>query len=55
MMKKLWGDNYFDAEAKKWKHDNFDEKGNPLKRAFVAFIMDPVIRLARSIMEGNED
>ena len=55
MMEKLWGDNYFDAEAKKWKHDNFDEKGNPLKRAFVAFIMDPVIRLARSIMEGNED
>lgn len=34
MMKKLWGDNFFDPADKKWKTDNMNEKGQPLKRAF---------------------
>lgn len=53
MMKKLWGDNYFDASSKKWKTEPVGEDGKPLKRAFVAFIMEPILRLCRSIMEGN--
>lgn len=28
MMKKLWGDNYFDAKAKKWKVDDTAEDGS---------------------------
>ena len=28
MMEKLWGDNYFDAKAKKWKNEGQDEEGN---------------------------
>lgn len=54
-MEKLWGDNYFDAAAKKWKKDDTDDNGKPLKRAFCAFIMEPIIKLARSIMEGNTE
>lgn len=50
MMERLWGDNYFDGESKKWV---FDDNNGKLKRAFVSFIMEPIIRLARSIMEGN--
>lgn len=55
MMEKLWGDNYFDAKAKKWKnHDKADDEGAPqLKRAFVSFIMEPVIRLCRASMNGE--
>lgn len=53
MMERLWGDNFFDAAAKKWKKEGIDENGKPLKRAFVSFIMDPIVRLARAIMEGN--
>lgn len=34
MMKKLWGDNFFDAASKKWTGNNVSEKGTPLKRAF---------------------
>lgn len=52
-MEKLWGDNYFDPTAKKWKKDPTDDEGKPLKRAFCAFIMEPIMRLARSIVEGN--
>jgi len=55
MMEKLWGDNYFDAKTKKWYKDNTSEEGETLKRAFCAFIMEPIIKLARSIMDGNKE
>lgn len=53
MMKKLWGDNYFDAPAKKWKSNNQDENGKTIKRAFVNFIMDPICKLANAVMDNN--
>ena len=54
MMEKLWGDNYFDAPAKKWKRHNSPDSGDtPLTRCFVQFIMDPIVRLSRAIMNNN--
>jgi elongation factor 2 len=53
MMEKLWGDNYFDAKSKKWYKDSVNDEGENLKRAFCAFIMEPIIKMARSIMDGN--
>jgi elongation factor 2 len=53
MMAKLWGDNYFDAKAKKWKNTNTADDGGELKRAFVEFVMSPVIRLCRATMNGE--
>jgi elongation factor 2 len=53
MMEKLWGDNYFDAKGKVWKKEGIDKEGKPLKRTFCQFVMDPIIKLARSCMEGN--
>lgn len=35
MTKKLWGDNYFDQKAKKWKSHPEADDGGVLKRAFV--------------------
>ena len=55
MMHRLWGDNYYDYENKKWKKNNIDNNGNVMKRAFCAFVIDPIIKLARSIMEGNKE
>jgi elongation factor 2 len=55
MMEKLWGDNYFDAKSKKWKTDNEGDDGKQLKRAFATFIMDPIIKLTTSIIEGNNE
>lgn len=42
MMEKLWGNNFFDAPAKKWKKVGEGDNGQLLKRAFVAFVMDPI-------------
>jgi len=56
MMEKLWGDNFFDQKAKKWKnHNKADEGDKELKRAFVSFIMEPVIRLCRATMNGETE
>lgn len=35
MMNRLWGDNFFDPETKKWKTEPVSESGKPLKRGFV--------------------
>lgn len=55
LMNKLWGDNYFDPETKKWNSEGQSESGKSLKRAFVQFIMEPIIKLTRSIMDGNDE
>lgn len=55
MLVKLWGDNYFDAKAKKWKVDSDAEDGTQMKRCFVQFIMEPVIRLCKNCMDGNNE
>mgnify|MGYP000002884004 FL=1 len=55
MMQKLWGDNFFDAKAKKWRVDGETEDGKSLRRAFAQFIMDPICKLCQSIIEGNQE
>ena len=55
MISKLWGDNYHDAKAKKWKTEDQADDGSTLKRCFVQFIMEPVIRLCRNIMDNNRE
>lgn len=55
MMNKLWGDNFYDAKGKKWKVDQEADDGSILKRCFVQFIMEPIVRLCRNIMDGNKD
>jgi elongation factor 2 len=52
-MEKLWGEWYFDHEAKKWRKTNLSESGKPLKRAFNQFVIEPIQRLAKAVMEGN--
>merc|ERR1712036_99783 len=51
-MKRLWGDNYFDAKNKKWVK-------NPSKtaphRAFVQFILQPIYKVFDAIMNEKAD
>ena len=50
MMDKLWGDWFFDAEAKKWKKSS----DGTTKRAFCQFIMDPIIKMFDAIMNDKK-
>jgi elongation factor 2 len=55
MMQKLWGDNFYDAKGKKWTTEEISEDGTNLKRCFVQFIMEPIVRLCRNIMDNNKE
>ena len=56
MMNKLWGDNFYDAEGKKWREDAENPNGGkPLRRAFVQFIMDPICKLCNAIIDGEKE
>merc|ERR1711920_400726 len=54
MMKRLWGDSFFNAKKKTWTNVQQPAGGeNPLPRAFCQFIMTPINQLMNAIM--NED
>jgi elongation factor 2 len=53
MMSKLWGNNYFDAKAKKWKKKGTSEDGKPLERAFCTFCMTPIIKIFKAAMSDD--
>jgi elongation factor 2 len=52
MMKRLWGDCYFNAKKKVWTNTASGD-GENLPRAFCQFIMTPINQLMKSIM--NDD
>ena len=54
LMKKFWGDNYFNATARQFQTEP-EADGKQLQRCFVQFIMRPVIQLCRNIMNDNLD
>jgi len=54
MMKRLWGDSFFNAKKKVWTSVMQPEGvTEPLQRAFCQFIMGPITQLMRAIM--NDD
>jgi len=55
LMKKFWGDNYFNPKEKKFQTSDAGPDGKTLQRCFVQFIMRPVIQLCRNVMDGNKE
>ena len=53
LMKKFWGDNYFNPATKKFTTDDNDGEGGQLERCFVRFVMQPIINLIRLVMDGK--
>lgn len=54
MMERLWGDNYFNPHTKKWTNKSTHE-GKPLERAFNQFILDPIFRIFKAVMNFKKD
>jgi len=55
MMKRLWGDNFFNAKKKVWTNVQTPEGcTDPLPRAFCQFIMTPIAQLMRAIMDDQK-
>lgn len=53
-MKKLWGDYFFDPETQKFVTESVNQEGKPLQRTFVKFIIDPICKMSRAIMENDK-
>merc|ERR1740129_2409002 len=54
-MKRLWGDNYFNAKKKAWTNTSTPEGASEaLPRAFCQFIMGPIAQLMRAIMNDDK-
>jgi len=55
LVERLWGDNFFDAEAKKWTNKPQTADGKPLKRAFCQFVLDPIYKVFETIMNNETE
>lgn len=55
LVKKLWGDNYYDPSSKHWIKEEIGSDGKKLNRGFVEFIMNPIIKLFKNIMDDNRE
>jgi len=53
MAQRLWGDQYFDAEAKKWITQGVSAAGKPLSRAFCKFILEPISQIFKASMSDD--
>ena len=52
LVKKLWGDNYYNPKEKKWSTEPQDES---VQRAFCVNILEPLIKLARTVITGKKE
>jgi elongation factor 2 len=52
---RLWGDNFYDPETKRWSGKNQSASGKPLKRGFVQYVLDPIYKLFEAIMNDKAD
>ena len=52
LIKKLWGDNYYNPKEKKWSHEPEDET---VQRAFCSYILNPITKLANDVSTGKKE
>ncbi|KAJ2550936.1 translation elongation factor 2 [Coemansia sp. RSA 1933] len=55
LMKKLWGENYFNSKTKKWTNKSSDDSGDKNDRAFNMFALDPIYKVFDSTMNGRKE
>merc|ERR1712198_672339 len=51
MMKKLWGENFFNPKTKKWSKSKDDVN----KRSFIMYVLDPIYMVFDAIMNFKKD
>lgn len=55
LIKKLWGDNFYNPKTKKWQTTDTGEDGSKLKRGFVQFILEPLYQVFDAIFSNNRE
>merc|ERR1712216_350554 len=56
LVKKMWGNNFFDLKAGKWsKKEGEGADGKPLVRGFCKFVLEPIFKMFRLIMDDKKE
>merc|ERR1712167_137011 len=56
LVKKMWGEHFFDAKTGKWSKKAGDgADGKPLVRGFCKFVLEPIFKMFRLIMDGKTE
>ena len=55
LMERLWGEHYYDRDTNKWTTSSMSESGKPLSRGFVKFVMEPILKLTKTILDSNNE
>ncbi|KAJ2159801.1 translation elongation factor 2 [Coemansia sp. RSA 552] len=55
MLKRLWGDHFFNPKTKKWSNKSSDKSGKFEDRGFNMFALDPIYRIFDSTMNERKD
>merc|ERR1712072_178840 len=56
LVKKMWGNNFFDSKSGKWsKKEGTGADGKPLVRGFCKFVLEPIFKMFRLIMDGKTE
>jgi elongation factor 2 len=54
ILKKLWGDHFFNEKNGKWSLENVDSEGNNLTRGFCTLILKPIHKLVSAINDEKK-
>jgi elongation factor 2 len=54
LMKKFWGENYFDHERNVWQTSDTSKSGKKLKRGFCEFCLDPIRKIFSQVEKEDE-
>lgn len=55
MMKRLWGDNFFNPKTGKWSTKQLAKDGSKKERGFVSFILKPINTLFEAVMSEKTE
>jgi len=55
LVQRLWGDNFFDPETKKWQESPISPSGKKLPRGFCQFIVDPIKQVFTACMNKDDE
>jgi len=55
MVERLWGDNFFDPETKKWLAKSTSASGKQLLRAYCKYIIEPIGSIFKAAMNDEKD
>jgi elongation factor 2 len=53
ILRKLWGESYFNRTTQKWTNIGTDASSEPLERVFNMFVLEPILKIVNAVTTSN--